>query len=203
MLFDRLVVLDDVVTADSTPLGWSPVTLDKQAPGSSLESWVGLPWGGPDQLLLPAFHTPAENSLKKLNNALAGQDLFHASCALMASGARTALVGRWRTGGQTSFDLTREFLQELPHSPAASAWQRSVLLLQSAPVQIEQEPRIKASANDEPPTAGHPFFWAGYLLLDTGAPPFRSDDSQQKIELKPGAAEKAAEIKPAPNAKLK
>lgn len=203
-LFDRLVVLDDVVPGDASPLGWSPVTLDKQSAGSTLESWMGLPWGGPDQVLLPAFHTPAENSLKKLSNSQAGLDLFYASCALMASGTRTALVGRWRTGGQTSLDLTREFLQELPHSPAAAAWQRSVVLAQGAPVLVEQEPRIKASSNDEPPTAGHPFFWAGYLLLDTGAPPFKSDDTPQKIELKPGAAAKAAEIKQqAPDAKLK
>jgi hypothetical protein len=197
-LFDRLIVLDDLAAPEGNPFGWSPVTLDKATPGSSLEAWMGLPWGGPDQVLLPAFHTPAENSLKKLTNSQAGTELFYASCGLMASGSRTVLVSRWRTGGRSTIDLTREFLQELPHAPADAAWQRSVFLSFNSPVIVEQEPRIKADPNDEPLSASHPFFWAGYLLLDTGAPPFKSDEpAPQRIDLKPAAKAGEAEVKQA------
>ncbi len=65
ILFDRLIVLDDIGPgADASPFAWSPVTLDKGTAGSTLDAWMGLPWDGPDQVILPAFHTPAENSLK-------------------------------------------------------------------------------------------------------------------------------------------
>jgi len=60
----------------------------------------------------------------------------------MANGARTVLVSRWRTGGQTSFDLVREFLQELPNSSASDAWQRAVQLTMDANVNLSAEPRI-------------------------------------------------------------
>lgn len=198
ILFDRLVVLDDILPLENGPLAWSPVTIDKSAAGSTLDSWMSLPWGGPDRVVLPAFHTPAENSLKKISTAQAGADLFFSSCALMASGTRTILFSRWRTGGQSSIDLTREFLQELPHAPAAAAWQRSVFLALDAPLTVELEPRLKVAANDEPPTASHPFFWAGYLLVDNGAPPFKSDDAApQKIDLKPAPPKQQVEVKPA------
>lgn len=198
ILFDRLVVLDDITPPENGPLAWSPVTIDKSPLGSTLDTWMSLPWGGPDQVVLPAFHTPAENSLKKLPASQAGADLFYSSCALMASGARTILFSRWRTGGQSSIDLTREFLQELPHAPAAAAWQRSVFLAFDAPLTIELEPRLKVAANDEPPTASHPFFWAGYLLVDNGAAPFKSDDPEpQKIDLKPAPPKQQVEVKAA------
>jgi hypothetical protein len=32
------------------------------------------------------------------------------------------------------------------------------------------EPRIKLKAGSDLPTAAHPFFWAGYLLIDCGEP---------------------------------
>jgi hypothetical protein len=198
ILFDRLVVLDDILPPESGPLAWSPVTIDRSATGSTLDTWMGLPWGGPDEVVLPAFHTPAENSLKKLPTSQAGADLFYSSCALLASGTRTILFSRWRTGGQSSIDLTREFLQELPHAPASAAWQRSVFLTLDAPLTVEQEPRLKVTANDEPPTGNHPFFWAGYLLVDNGAAPFKSDEAEpQRIELKPAAPKQQANLKAA------
>jgi len=78
-------------------------------------------------------------------------------------------LSQWRTGGQTSFDLVREFMQELTHGTASESWQRSVELVMAARVDPDREPRVKLGAKDEPPTAAHPFFWAGYLLVDTGA----------------------------------
>jgi hypothetical protein len=191
-LFDRLVVLDDLTVDGGEPYAWSPVTIDRGTPGSTLESWLPLPWGAPDQVVLPGYHTPAENALKKLPLSQAGSDVFLSVCGLMAAGSRTVLLSRWRTGGQTSFDLTREFVQELPHLPAAAAWQRSVLLSNDAPLSIEAEPRIKAGANDPIPTAAHPFFWSGYLLIDSGVAPFADDEAApDAIELKQADGDKA------------
>ena len=99
-----------------------------------------------------------------------GNEIFLSVCGLMANGARTLLLSRWRTGGQSSFDLMREFVQELPRTSAADAWQRAILLTAGSRVNLEGEPRIKRAPTEDPPKANHPFFWAGYLLVDCGLP---------------------------------
>jgi hypothetical protein len=164
---DRLVVIDDVEDVGG-PYDFAPMQLDRGKPGSALSRWMMLPWGSPDQVAIPGFHTAAENGLRKNGN---GDELFLTACAFYASGARTVLLSRWRTGGQSSLDLTREFVQELPYSSAAAAWQRSVELLRSTHVDGELEPRVSGVNPTAPLSADHPFFWAGYLLLDTGAAP--------------------------------
>jgi len=177
---DRAIVLADIPAVDTGPYAWSPLQLDRTPAGGALAAWFPLPWGGPEEIILPGFHTAAENALKKHAANQAGNDIFLSVCGLMANGARTVLLSRWRTGGQTSIDLVREFAQELPHAAASSAWQRSVLLVADSPVNPTLEPRLKMGALEEPPRASHPFFWAGYLLVDTGTPP-------------PGEADKLAE----------
>lgn len=167
---DQLIVLADIPAADGIPYNWPPFGVDRAEAGAALSSWFALPWGVPECVLLPGYHTAAESSLKGQSAASAGSDIFLPLCGLMATGVRTILLSRWRTGGQTSFDLVREFAQELPHSMAADAWQRSVLLSWEATLNPEAEPRLKAKPREEPPLARHPFFWAGYLLADTGAP---------------------------------
>jgi CHAT domain-containing protein len=97
--------------------------------------------------------------------------MFLSVCGLMATGARTLLISRWRTGGQSSLDLVREFAQELPQSSPADAWQRAVLLEMDSRANLEGEPRIKRGVADEMPKASHPFFWAGYMLVDCTPPP--------------------------------
>ena len=68
-------------------------------------------------------------------------------------------------------DLTREFAQELSHSSAADAWQRSVLLAREAPLEPSLEPRVKNVAEPDSLKTAHPFFWAGYMVVDcAGAP---------------------------------
>ena len=91
--------------------------------------------------MLPGFHTPAEHALSDKEKHAGGMDVFLSTCGLMATGSRTILLSRWRTGGKTSFDLTREFAQELPQTSAAQAWQRSVLLCTETPLVPDQEPR--------------------------------------------------------------
>ena len=76
-----------------------------------------LPWGGPR--VDRAARLPYGGRERPAKGTAAGNDMFLAMCGLMSTGVRTILISRWRTGGQTSFDLVREFAQELPHSPPA------------------------------------------------------------------------------------
>ena len=161
----RLVVFNDLTDASLAPYGWSPFSVDRGKSGSTLASWIALPWGGPQQVVLPGFHTASENGLKKGGN---GNEVFLTLCGLMSSGSQTILISRWRTGGQTAYDLTREFTQELPHRSASAAWQRSVQLMMRSPLDPEQEPRVDDGEGELSATGAHPFFWAGYLLVDTG-----------------------------------
>ena len=98
-------------------------------------------------VILPGFHTAAEDAMKRVGRNLPGNDLFLSVCGLMANGARTVLLSRWRSGGQTSFDLVREFAQELSDTTPADAWQRAVMLTVDSRLNLEAEPRIKRAAS--------------------------------------------------------
>lgn len=198
---DELVVLDDIEPVTSGPYDWSPAQVDRSKPTGSLAAWLALPWGGPQVVILPGYHTAAENAMKKNGT---GNDLFLTACGLMASGVRTILISRWRTGGQTSFDLVREFAQELPHMDPAKAWQRSVQVVCESPLDPELEPRIKRSSQEAgEPKADHPFFWSGYVLIDSGS---AETDAAVPGAVVPGAVvpgaapPNAAEPPPAPPA---
>lgn len=162
---DRLVVLTDIQRDSANPYAWAPMQLDHGKAGSTISDWATLPFGSPDQIVLPGFHTEAETALKR---PAGGEDVFLALCGLMASGSRTILISRWRTGGKTSYDLTREFVQELPYTSPTRAWQRSVFLGMSNEVDVTQEPRVKATNFDTSISADHPFFWGSYLLVTPG-----------------------------------
>jgi hypothetical protein len=167
-LLDGLIVLDDVANVPQAPFDWSPIPLDRQKAAGTLANWLALPWKSTDIVVLPGFHTPCENGLKDDAN---GQDLFMASCALMATGARTVVLSRWRTGGQSSRELVRQFVQELPFSSASQAWQRAVQLVKESPLDIANEPRVRTVPNAPALNGSHPFFWAGYMVLDRGVLP--------------------------------
>ncbi|MEO8493697.1 MAG: CHAT domain-containing protein [Planctomycetota bacterium] len=163
---DRLVVLTDMQLDTPNPYDWSPMQLDQGKPGSTVGEWATLPFGSPDQIVLPGFHTEAETGLKR---AAGGEDVFLSICGLMASGSRTILLSRWRTGGKTSYDLTREFVQELPYTSPTSAWQRSVFLAMQSDLVAAREPRVKAANNfDAHIKSDHPFFWSSCLLVAPG-----------------------------------
>jgi hypothetical protein len=204
-LLDELVMLDDLAP-NSVPTSSSSLLPRARGPAEKdAGAWLGLPYGGPEQIVLTGLATEAETGLKaaprrpttrsntnrKANVVTGGpgSELFQTLCGLMADGARTILVTRWRTGGRTNFDLVREFAKELPQAPPAEAWQRACLLAREAPIDPAREPRLKRSdETGDPPTADHPFFWAGYLLVDTTPRP------EEKVE-KPAAAEKKDEKK--------
>jgi hypothetical protein len=102
-------------------------------------------------------------------NKADGSELFFATTALMASGTRTILLSRWRVGGKSTIELTREFAIDLNRgSPASAAWQRSVELFRRADLDLESEPRVRPVELEQPLTGDPPFFWAGYLLVDDG-----------------------------------
>ncbi len=165
----RLIVLDDIVSPDlSTVYSWAPIQFGGNRPGNTINDWLALPWGGPQTIVLPGFHTPAESSFKRSIHS-PGTEIFLSVCALLSTGTRTLLISRWWTGGQSSFDLVREFAQELPRSSPSDAWQRAVLLLAESRLNTESEPRIKRLPADQEIRGNHPFFWSGYMLVDSGA----------------------------------
>ncbi len=186
---DRLLVLDEVKDKTIEPYGLSPMQSDRGHPGSLLGDWIALPYSGPQQIALPGMHTPAEDSLRKGGN---GNEIFVTVCGLMATGARTILLSRWRVGGQCTHEITREFIKELPHSPAAEAWRRSVLLLGDHRLDMDREPRLRVS-KDKRRFADHPFFWSGYLLVDTGIDPDMPAPEKPAKPAAPAAAAAAAE----------
>jgi hypothetical protein len=198
-LLDALVVLADVDALTPDPLAWAPLPLDRAVQHGSLRNWLTLPGNGPQRVLLPGMHTVAERGGKAPRRrggaatAMPGNELFYASCGLMSAGAETMLLSRWRVGGQSTLDVVREFVQELPHTSAADAWQRSVQLLRESPIDPTGELRVKAGKKPVELTGNHPFFWAGYLVVDTGWQP--EEALEQAAPREPGAV--AAEPAPA------
>jgi hypothetical protein len=164
-LCDRLLVYMDVDATRVGPFGWQPMPVDDDSVDGSVAAWMTLPWGAPQQIILPGFHTRAESSLKKGAN---GDEIFLTVCGLMASGSRSVLVSRWRVGGGSTRMLVREYLQELPHQSPASAWQRAVLLLRNQDLDIDEEPRLNRTTFREAIKGDYPFFWGGYMLVDPG-----------------------------------
>jgi CHAT domain-containing protein len=196
-LFQRLIVFDDLALADRDPYGWAPAPIDHGKTSALLSEWLLLPWGGPDVVVLPGFHTAAEDGLKRVGRNLPGNEVFLSVCGLLANGARTVLLSRWRTGGQTSFDLVREFVQELGDASPADAWQRAVMLTIDSRLNLEAEPRIKRAPAEEAPKASNPFFWAGFMLVDCGAASEKAAAKPDKPAVKPQKpAQPAEEAKP-------
>ncbi|GHT22659.1 hypothetical protein FACS189419_05530 [Planctomycetales bacterium] len=184
----NLVVLDDISRqADEEPLAWSPFPQDKAKKKNPVSSWLPLPYGGPQLIVMPAFHTVAETALKeKLSRkekaaglgAVPGDDLFLSSMLLESCGAETILLSRWKTGGRSALDLTEQFLKEYPEKSSAEAWRHAVLTVCSSPINVKEEPRIKIDSDVEPPFANHPFFWGGYLLISRGELPLENNNTE-------------------------
>ena len=161
----QLVVLDDIPAG--TPLGWSPFGNDRTKARNPVASWLTLPWGGPSLVVLPSYHTSAEDSLKS-SDLQNGDELFLSSMLLEACGARTILISRWRTGGRVSYDLVEQFLLKLSSKPAAEAWRQAIMEVGSNPIRIDEEPRVRTESGVETPIANHPFFWGAFILIDRG-----------------------------------
>jgi hypothetical protein len=164
---DRLVMLTDIEDGDKLPFAWSPLQLDRGKSGAALSDWMMLPWGSPEQLVLPTFHSAAEFGLKK--GPSNGDEMFLSICGLMASGSRSMLLSRWRVGGRWTADFVREYTQELPHLAPAEAQRRAITLLRGTSLDPREEGRLRAPATLDEFKPDHPFFWAGYMLIDSSA----------------------------------
>ena len=182
---NELIVLDDLGPADLAGYAWPPITIDGGKAGNTLGDWLSLPWGGPGVVVLPGIQTAAGSGFKRNPRGTDGSDLFYATCGLLASGTRTVLISRWRPGGQSAIELIREFVQELPNTSPADSWQRAVLLLCASRLNPEAEPRVKLSSPDQPLKGDHPFFWAAYMLVDSGDVPVRAEGGAEKPGEKP------------------
>ena len=178
----RLVVLDDIVAPKGDPLKWTPFNADKNKIHHPVSSWLSLPWGGPQLVVLPGFHTAAENALKteRMQGAITnGDDLFLSAMVLQACGAKTILLSRWRVGGRSTFDLTGHFLKNIQTMGAAEAWRQSILDVGVEPLVLAEEPRLRPGAGEvDVPSANHPFFWSSFILLDRGERPLKEDDGK-------------------------
>jgi hypothetical protein len=183
----QLIVLDDIPTPQSgLPLGWSPFNGDRAKLNNPVSTWLTLPWGGPQLVVLPGFHTPAESSLKAPRTSTkptpTGDDLFLSAMALEACGANTILISRWRTGGRASYDLVGEFMKNYSSKTAAESWREAILTVGGEPLQLKEEPRIQTKADAEPPIANHPFFWGAFLLIDRGEVPEQPDAEKGNLD---------------------
>ncbi len=160
----RLVVFEEV-SAESW--NWSPIVLGpKPAGGNTVSDWIACPWGAPRLIVMPALRTYAENSLK---NGGDGQEIALAVLAMQASGADTILLSRWRTGGRSAFDLAESFVKNYEKEPSAKAWKDAVAELVKRDVVDDEEPRLKKLGRSESiPKYDAPFWWAGYILIDSG-----------------------------------
>jgi tetratricopeptide (TPR) repeat protein len=188
-LFDGIVVFDEVnasINSDKGHYEWNPIPLDRAKNSGTLSQWFALPWKSPTTFILPGFRTPAESALKQAGPG-AGNEMFLSICGLMSTGSRTILISRWRTGGESSYELVRQFVQELPYASAADAWQRSVEMLFQTPLDLNREPRVKRLPGGDSVTGRNPFFWAGYLLADTGWSPPKAEQAAAPIIVRPQA----------------
>lgn len=79
------------------------------------------------------------------------------------------LISRWRVGGKTTADFVREYAQELPHSSPAESQRRSITLLRGTALDPREEGRLRVPATLDQFKPDHPFFWAGYMLVDSSA----------------------------------
>ena len=164
-VIDRLVILgnsDDMYIR--TPLAWAPLPQGRKRARSAIDDWLRLPFGAPEQIVMPSYHTAAESGLKRGG---AGHEMFMAVCGLMASGSRTIALSRWQTGGQSCYDLVKELTQELPNRSASSALKRAVQVVMNNPLDADAEPRVKKLKAANAFKTDHPFFWSGFLIIDS------------------------------------
>jgi len=145
-LVDTLVVLEEIAGLPAT--------------------WLAPPEKRPAVVLLPGFQSAAASGLAK-PPARPGNELFLVATDLAAAGARTSVVSRWNVGGRTAIDLVEEFVRDAA-APPSEAWRRAVEIVMREPPDPAVEPRLKQSPGGVLEDSTHPFFWAGFMLVDCG-----------------------------------
>ena len=163
-VIDQLIVWSDVRQArGDSPFAMMPMQIDQGKTGTTLGSWMSLPWEGPEHFVMPGFNSDGGTSLRaKLN----GSDLFLTTMGLMASGTRSILISRWRMGGANSLALTRNYATRRPKMGGSKALRESIELARGLALNYENEPRLRTKKNDEALKAEHPAFWAANMFLE-------------------------------------
>ena len=165
-LADTLLIYDELAATEAATVPFLTAAAGRQ--GMTSADLLAPPTKWPQRVVLPGFQSALGGGLAKLPPR-PGEELFLTATDLIAAGAHTAVVSRWRTGGLTCTMLMEEFLREVTAGePAASAWQRAVDVVMPEPPDLAREPRLTPSPKGELTDSWHPLLWAGYVLVDCG-----------------------------------
>ncbi len=154
----------------------NPIQLDSdRKSGSTLGSWLSLPYRSVDQVVMPGFISDGGGGKGKT----AGNDLFLMTTGLLASGVRTVGISRWSTSGQSALDLSAEYLRQNKTHDPTTAWSNTIKTASQLKLDFGREPKFRPSAKnkDLALTAEHPLFWSGMIIVDI--PAERPDDVDQ------------------------
>ena len=174
-LADTMAVFDDLAPRPADA-GRPLVPAVAGRPGMSLADWLSPPAKAARCVLLTGLPTQFTGGPGK-SAGRPGDDLFQTAMDLVAAGAETAVLSRWNVGGRTGLDLGIEFLRDRQLSgteslpPAAVSWRRAVRLVTAEQPDFRLEPRLQLARDRVPADATHPFFWAGFTLIDCGLLP--------------------------------
>ena len=161
-LLDQLIVWSEIKSTRNQPLLINPFQFDTKKPGSTLESWIALPWRGAKNVIMPGINTDGGSGLR---GKIYGRDLFLTSVGLMASGSRSALLSRWATGGKSAIELTKRYANDLPKSGMAQAIFDGRKSVRESDLEYANEPRVRFKKSDPVLKGEHPFFWAAHMLF--------------------------------------
>lgn len=174
-LCDGLVIHEELTGAG--PMATRPCILGGAGGGATFADWLAAPRKATRRIALPGFQTAMAGGLAAVPQR-PGEDVFLPAMSLLAAGASTAVMSRWRVGGKVGLDLVAEFMADQATAnadgarpPAAESWQRAVDLALAGQPDPTLEPRVRFAPRGSGKTltdASHPFFWAGYMLVDRG-----------------------------------
>jgi len=173
-LCEGIVVLDEVDLVGDAPLGARALfgrAGDRAGrPAATFADWLAAPRKRPARVVFAGMQTPMADGLAGPVGR-PGEELFLAATDLLAAGARSAILSRWRVGGRSSADLLAEFLRDAdePGVSPAESWARAVDVVTPEEPDMSAEGRLRPAGQDVLADLRHPFFWAGYLLVDGGS----------------------------------
>ena len=200
-MFDKMLVFQDLRNDEGAAFQIFPMGLDYGVKEGSLGYWFLLPYGAPRLVVLPGMRTQCESLLKKSakrtgtasrQTAVPGQEFFLTSMAFLANGSDTVVLPRWNLEGTSPWRLTTHFLTQLPENEnSAQAWRKAVLKFASSEIRPEAEPRIAKGDELKSISCSHPFFWAGYVLIDSGSGSLKTREAFRREETAEGVRGKA------------